>query len=76
MQLLDLYVGEDIRRIASEHVSPAAEHTFAWHAGQRVRRRAMRRASMLWLGDQFVEVGERLRAWSSAGEARVPLSQG
>ncbi len=76
MQLLDLYVGEDIRRLALERVSPAAEHTTAWHATQRVRRRAMRDAALLWLGDQFVVVGERLRGWSTAGEAQLPLSQG
>lgn len=76
MQMLDLYVGEDIRRLECERRVPAAQHTLAWLEAQRAHRRAVRHAALLWLGDHFVLVGERLRAWSSAGEVRVSASRG
>lgn len=77
MNLKDLYVEEDLRRLRGASLTPGERHTIDWlthAAGDRARHRpssvaanSTTRAVLRWLGSRLVHVGERLQAWSAAG---------
>ena len=69
MNYNEMYVREELRRLAVERPDKAARHRHRWLAEREAQRSARRRALIGWLGDRLVAAGERLRSGSTAGIA-------
>jgi hypothetical protein len=69
MNYNEMYIREELRRLAVERPDRAARHRRRWLAEREAQRSARRRALIGWLGDRLVAAGERLRSWSAAGIA-------
>lgn len=67
MNYNEMYIREELRRLAAERPNKAARHYESWLADRAAERSARRRALIGWLGDCMVAAGERLRSRSMAG---------